>query len=364
MFVVLVSVIVIGGIIVIVNAYQAGQWKNTTILKGILFLLPLITVIIGGLILLTALTESDTTGLDEADLNIVGISRAGSISIFIVSMILGIAGIGLIRSRQLRVIFQRIIIRSDGLYRRYHPDAVIHTLALLLMGLASVNTVGNFVLAGGIEGIATEISTISASDLLSNLAMYIAFSLLGVGLFIRRDFQRSLRRLGIRLPRNSQWIAWSRDGMRYLVIGAFVGFGMFWLQIGMMLIWQTFASPETIAAQSAASQALFAALSGSLWLGFLVAFTAGVGEELLFRGALQPIFGNVVVSIFFVLLHSQYLLTPASLIIFIVSLIFGFLRDYTTTPAAMMAHFVYNFTPFILIALLNQWGISLEGFIF
>ena len=116
--------------------------------------------------------------------------------------------------------------------------------------------------------------------------------------------------------------------------------------------------------QYLASQAMFEALGNSLWLGFLVAFTAGVGEELLFRGALQPIFGNLIVSIFFVMMHSQYILTPASLIILLVSLVFGFLRTYYTTPSAMMAHFVYNFTPFVIITILVNAGFPMEAIIF
>jgi uncharacterized protein len=80
---------------------------------------------------------------------------------------------------------------------------------------------------------------------------------------------------------------------------------------------------------------------------------------LLFRGALQPIFGNLLVSLFFTLLHSQYTFTPASLIILVVSLAFGYVRQKYSTSASIVAHFVYNFSPFILLYLASQAGLSI-----
>jgi membrane protease YdiL (CAAX protease family) len=120
------------------------------------------------------------------------------------------------------------------------------------------------------------------------------------------------------------------------------------LAIGLLVVWSLIAPPELISAQSAASEQIFLAFSGSLFTGFLLAITTAIGEEVLFRGALQPIFGMFWTSIFFALLHAQYTLTPAALIIFGVSLSFAWLRHRYDTPTAIAAHFVYNFIPFIL----------------
>ncbi len=355
----LVGLALIGGIIVLANLYQAQQFTNRIALNGLYIVVSAMTIMMGGLVFIMATSNNSTlTAPDEAS-TLANIPFSTGLALFIISLILGIFSVALTLSRPLRVGVQKFIVQSDGLEKRKHPDSVVHTLAIILMLFASVFTIGNFIIAGGIEGLAEEIGDINAIDLWSNFTLYVVLALLGVGIFIRRDLTRTFKRLGFRLPENKHYRQWFINGLKHLIIGAFVGFGMFWVQVGLSIIWQLFASPETVAAQSAASQALFAALSGSLWLGFLVAFTAGVGEELLFRGALQPIFGNIIVSIFFVMLHSQYILTPASLIILIVSLVFGFLRSHYTTPAAMMAHFVYNFTPFVIFALLSQYGISL-----
>lgn len=358
MTVAIVGLTFIGGIIVLVNLYQAQQFTNRIAVNGILLLLAVMMMGIGGFTYITALSSAGELPIN-GDITI-DISLDGALTLFIASLILGVISIGLIFSRPLRIFVQKRIVQSDGIERRKHADSVVHTLAIILMFFASIVTISSFIIAGGMDGIAEEIGNIGAVDLLSNLVLYTMLAVLGVGIFIRRSLTRTIKRLGIRLPENGQFLNWLFTGTKHLAIGAVVGFGMFWVQIALSLIWQLTVPPETIAEQSAASQALFVALSGSLWLGFLVAFTAGVGEELLFRGALQPIFGNIITSIFFVMLHSQYILTPASLIIFVVSLVFGFVRSRYTTPSAMMAHFIYNFTPFVLIFVLQQYGLSLE----
>ena len=51
---------------------------------------------------------------------------------------------------------------------------------------------------------------------------------------------------------------------------------------------------------------LLGSIPGILTLGL----AAGIGEETLFRGALQPRFGLLITSLLFALLHSQYGITP------------------------------------------------------
>lgn len=364
MFIILAGIALIGGITILANLYQAGYFNNRIALNGMYLLLSVMSVLVGGMALLTAIASSDNrVSLDSTSVTL-EISLEASIGLFLISILVTLISIGLTFSRRLRLFVQKNIVRSDGVEKRKHADSVVHTLALILMLFASIFTISTFIIAGGIEGLADDLVNIGVADLMSNFLMYLALSLLGVGIFIRRGIARTLIRLGIRIPEEGQFSQWLRDGFKHLIIGAIIGFGMFWIQVGLSAIWQMFVPPETLEAQSAASQAIFNAFSGSLWLGFLVAFTAGVGEELLFRGALQPIFGNLIVSIFFVMLHSQYILTPASLIILLVSLVFGFLRIKYTTPSAMMAHFVYNFTPFVLISVLTDLGIPIEGIIF
>jgi len=79
-----------------------------------------------------------------------------------------------------------------------------------------------------------------------------------------------------------------------------------------------------------------------------VAILSSAGEEIFFRGALQPIFGLWVSSALFTLVHAQYGLSPELLILFFVSIGFGLLRMRFNTTAAIIAHASYNFAPFLI----------------
>jgi uncharacterized protein len=332
---------------VIVVANQQEKQKNSdALVKTLLMLIAGIIALIGILSVFSAFSA-------EPDMPKVEISTA---SVFAISAILAaLFCLGIILSPVFRHFLQSSIIHSDGQTRLYNAHSLVHTTALVLMVFAIINTLGSFLLAGGVAGMAASLreSNISLNDLLLNMLLYITTAFLGIGFTIRRNLWQSLERLGILLP---------KDGfatiIRHLIVGAVFGFALFWLQVAMSSIWQILVSPETLAEQTAATEQIFQAFSSSIWLGLLVAITTGLGEELLFRGALQPIFGNLLVSLFFVLLHSQYTLTPASFIILVVSLAFGYLRQKYSTSAAIVAHFVYNFSPFVLLYLANQAGVS------
>ena len=78
----------------------------------------------------------------------------------------------------------------------------------------------------------------------------------------------------------------------------------------------------------------------------IVALNAGVGEELLFRGAIHPLLGNGWTSLVFALLHTglprSRLLVAFGLYVFAVSLGLGVLYEHYGLAAAMAAHAVYD----------------------
>ena len=272
-----------------------------------------------------------------------------AIKFFAGSTVSAILALAIVFSRPLRLFLQRFIIRSNRESPYFEADSAVHTTALVFMILTIFNTIGGFALSGGVEGMAAELQKtgMGVPDLLTSMGLYLSMALLGIGFLQRRNIRASWQRLGLSF---SLW---------HLVIGAFVGLGLFCIQVVMGVIWQSLVSPEALSEQTAAAEQIFAAFSDSLWLGFLVALTAGIGEEMLFRGALQPIFGNLFVSLFFVMLHSQYILTPASLIILLVSMVFGLLRQHYSTNAAIVAHIIYNFSPFVMVYLASQAGLSI-----
>jgi uncharacterized protein len=75
----------------------------------------------------------------------------------------------------------------------------------------------------------------------------------------------------------------------------------------------------------------------------LLGLSAGIGEEAIFRGALQPRLGIVLTSAAFALLHGgQYGLNFSILGLFLVSLVLGLTRKHVNTTAAMIAHALFN----------------------
>ena len=71
--------------------------------------------------------------------------------------------------------------------------------------------------------------------------------------------------------------------------------------------------------------------------------SAGIGEEAIFRGALQPRYGIIIPSLLFMMLHGpQYGFNLALLGLFGVSIILGLVRMHVNTTAAMITHALFN----------------------
>jgi membrane protease YdiL (CAAX protease family) len=345
------GLVIIAVLIVMANQQQANAKTDKTVTAQPDIFLRSGWYIIAGFILfigfnaLVALLVDDPSAL-SADVTIPDIAFVPGVLLVGLSLLAGLSAIMVIRSRQARVFLRDKLIRPtskpDQKRRTYEPDNPVHTTAVLLMLLAVVNTIGSFVLAGGWEGLAENIQANEPRllDLALSLVLYTSLALLGAGLFVRRNLQQVIERLSLRLPTRDDWR-----------MGLLAGVGLYVLQIAVGIVWVLLSDPETLQQQTAAAEQIFRAFSGSLLAGFFLALSASIGEEILFRGALQPVFGLWITSIFFALLHTQYTLTPASIIIFGVALGLGWIRRKYSTTAAIIGHFVYNFIPFMFLQL-------------
>jgi membrane protease YdiL (CAAX protease family) len=83
----------------------------------------------------------------------------------------------------------------------------------------------------------------------------------------------------------------------------------------------------------------------------LIGLTAGIGEEVLFRGAIQPRFGIVIAALFWTALHVQYDISFMMLGLFGVGVLFGLQRKYFGTTSAVITHAAYN----ILVVFIQIW---------
>jgi len=87
----------------------------------------------------------------------------------------------------------------------------------------------------------------------------------------------------------------------------------------------------------------------SVWGALALGLAAGIGEETLFRGAIQPRFGIVFTALVFALLHQQYGPSLITVGAFASGIIFGLERKHLGTVPAIITHAVYNTIAVLLI---------------
>ena len=305
---------------------ESARSGRTRLLPALMALLPLalLTLALSGLLNGGALTEGGGASLRVVT-DIVGL----------VAALLMFALMGLERPWQC---LSRVV-KSAGQFEHisFDPRSGVHRLATLVI-IFALTALG----LGAINASDAEPQAFAdaAPQLLVGSLMYLALAVIGVGWLTRRDWAAVKQRLGLRWPRPADCLAGIAAAIALHLMAALA-----------MAYWQASVPQSTFESQVSGARLLYEALSSSLILGGLLAMSVGIGEEILFRGALQPVFGAVISSLLFVALHTQYAFTPAAGILFVVSLGFGLLRARVSTTAAIIAHAGYNAIPFALTAL-------------
>jgi hypothetical protein len=163
--------------------------------------------------------------------------------------------------------------------------------------------------------------------LLAQLAGEVLIALAGVGLFVRRDFRATLVRLGItRMSGGDVLIA---------ALGFAAAFGV---NAGMEWIERT-RFPALYAIDGEATKLIAAHLS--VMASIVLGISAGAGEEITVRGALQPRLGIVLSSILFAAGHLQYTWF-GMLTIALLGVLLGLIRKRANTTTAILVHSSYD----------------------
>ncbi|MDT8304943.1 MAG: CPBP family intramembrane glutamic endopeptidase [Anaerolineae bacterium] len=209
------------------------------------------------------------------------------------------------------------------------PGAPVHTLALMFSGYLAAN--GLLPLSqGGLEGLLETMEATSALAVAAGELLLLALAFAGVGLFTRRNLWKALDRLGLERPTARQ-----------------VGRSLRWLPVLLVLmIVANYLLAQANPVQAEVMDELSQLLLGNMdtvWDWLLLAVAAGIGEEVLFRGALQPVLGIWLTSLLFAVIHTQYGLSIATLLIFVVGFILGVMRQRYNTTVAILLHAAYNF---------------------
>lgn len=235
----------------------------------------------------------------------------------------------------------RIPTGKFGAYRvrGFNPASYVHMIALILAIYLLGSQLIGFIAGGGLEGLAESYQEagLDVWSLFGNSLPLVVIPFVGVGLGVRRNLRQALDRLGLGVV-TREGVALSIGVTFALFVGLFV--------IG--LVWTLVVPQDIYEEQTQASKALSDSID-TIGLAFLVAATAAIGEEIAFRGALQPVIGFWPTALIFTLTHTQYALTPAWLIIFGVAVAFGWIRQRYNTTVAILTHFWYNLFQLLLL---------------
>ena len=173
-------------------------------------------------------------------------------------------------------------------------------------------------------------------DLVYNLAWTIPLALLLVGVPIQRTVREAVARLGVRaLGLRGLGVGIAAAGVLW-VVGTALDHATYWL-------WGVAEWPRTDG--ELVDLLMGVALSP---LGALVAATAaGLGEELMMRGVLQPRFGWLLPNLTFTAAHALQYNLDALVGVFVLGAILALVRARWSTSEAIVAHVLYDLVLFL-----------------
>lgn len=215
------------------------------------------------------------------------------------------------------------------------PHSLVHMTALVFAVYQIGLSLAQLALIGNLERLADAEVGLTPWDVVVTGIPLLLFGLVGVGLFIRRDLPSTLERLGLR-----------RLAGRQLLVALGVTLLLLAFDYGVTLFWQA-VDPAGYDLLDRVTSNLFGdllSLGGAVALGL----SAGISEEVLFRGAVQPRLGLLLTTLLFTIGHVQYGLTLATVEIFVIGLVLGLLRNRTSTTVCIVVHASYNAAGVIL----------------
>ena len=168
---------------------------------------------------------------------------------------------------------------------------------------------------------------VDAGALVAQLVGEVALAAAAVGLWVTRDARAARERLGLTAMSGRDWV------VAGIGLGAVIA-----LNSGMEAI-----EHARFSALWAADQEMGQLIAGNLNLAasILLGVSAGVGEELLVRGALQPRAGLFWASVLFMAGHVQYTWF-GMLTILLLGLSLGVIRARANTTTAIVVHALYD----------------------
>jgi membrane protease YdiL (CAAX protease family) len=242
----------------------------------------------------------------------------------------GVIGLGLCIPPLLKIVGRR-----EG--RFWSEPPIFLALWLLVMVILTNNLVGIL----GFRQVAElgsrslgEGGRISPATVLSTELPFIIVAVCGVGIGVRRNLRETISRLGY-------------GGLNARRIGAaalFVAAALVLSPVADHFF--TMLQPELSRRVGHHSSNLFGTQGLNplqvVLFALLLGIGAALGEETLFRGAIQPALGIPLTSVLFASMHLEYGPSVLLVYIFLISIGLGLLRRYGNTTTSFVAHAAYN----------------------
>ncbi len=217
---------------------------------------------------------------------------------------------------------------ARALFRAAQPSHALRLAGRLAVLGALFYVPASLAFPGLIEGFVKGAGTLlGRSSLWGNLAGLTLLALGGVGFRVRRGFAATLERLGLRRIEPAHWAVAGLGVLGLVVLNG----GAEWLERAWF--------PALWASDQRVNQLIAGGLSR--WDALLLGLSAGVGEEIALRGAMQPRLGVLRTSALFALLHVQYSWFGVVIIV-LLGFLLGTIRQRTSTTVAMLVHAAYD----------------------
>lgn len=221
------------------------------------------------------------------------------------------------------------------------PASIVHATALVFLVVVvggSLAQLASFDLNLAVD-VPGALPPLSYWDIILTELAYLVLAVLGVGFLVRRGLRATLQRLGI------GGLSWRQWG---ITLGAIV---LFFVADLLLTALVTRLFPGSEGPAGGIVKQLFGNLMNPLG-AVVVGLSAGIAEEALFRGAMQPRFGLLLTALTFAVVHVQYGLTWPTVEVFLWGLALGYLRRRLNTTSCMAVHAGFNFLGLILAPLL------------
>ena len=235
---------------------------------------------------------------------------------------LAVLGLGLGLGLPLVPFVRRVLARVMP----FDPDSVPDMVGLSLL---SAMMLAFPLLGEGMSDVGGVYGPVQRGELVVQTVIFVLLAFVVVGTFITRDLGSAVRRLGLWMPTLRQ-VALALA----LVVVAFIIAGV---AGALTQVFQPELVQEIEERMRSVTQEV-TNVPGALLLGL----SAGIGEEIFFRGAIQPRYGIVFTSLVFTAIHVQYDFSLILLGVFALSVMLGLERKYMGTVAAIITHAAYN----------------------